>query len=183
MVKESICHRTSIRCPLNKSWCTCNGRLPDFHETSKHSWKSVSTSKTLVVCKYNKNYCCTVKAIGVSSSYELPSWKRVWKNASCAMWLDLFIIFIIYSFEAICNWPEPGIFLPGLLRWTTKEHCGCCNLSVGVALNVRFTTNGMFAKNNSHIYVARTNNSRVILVSDLQQCLWTWWTVDCTSWW
>jgi len=30
---------------------------------------------------------------------------------------------------------------------TGKEHC--CNLSVGVALNVWFTTNGMYAKNNT----------------------------------
>jgi len=95
MVKESVCHRTSIRCPLNKSWCTCYGRLPDFHETSKRSWISVSTSKTLVVCKYNKNYCCAVKAIGVSNSNELSWWKQVWKNASCTMWLYLFIIIII----------------------------------------------------------------------------------------
>ena len=31
----------------------------------------------------------------------------------------------------------------------------CCNLSVGVALNVWFTTNGMCAKNNTHIYLWR----------------------------
>ena len=37
-----------------------------------------------------------------------------------------------------------------------------CNLSVGVALNVRFTTNGMCVKNNTQIYVARTSNNRVI---------------------
>ena len=31
----------------------------------------------------------------------------------------------------------------------------CCNLSAGVALDVRFTTNGMCAKNNTHIYIWR----------------------------
>ena len=34
-------------------------------------------------------------------------------------------------------------------------HSRRCNLSVGIALNVRFTTNRMCAKNNTHIYVAQ----------------------------
>jgi len=38
----------------------------------------------------------------------------------------------------------------------------CCNLSFGVVLNVRFTTNGMFTKNNTHIYVAQTGNNTMI---------------------
>jgi len=37
-----------------------------------------------------------------------------------------------------------------------------CKLSVGVALNARFTTNGMCAKNNTHMYVVRTSNNKVI---------------------
>jgi len=49
----------------------------------------------------------------------------------------------------------------------------CYNLSVDVALNVRFTTTGMCMKNNTHIlvYVARTSNSRVISSGDLYYCL------------
>jgi len=47
----------------------------------------------------------------------------------------------------------------------------CCSLSVGVALNVRFTTNGMCVKNNTHIYVARTSNNGVIMACDLYCCL------------
>jgi len=47
----------------------------------------------------------------------------------------------------------------------------CCNLSVGVALNVRFTTNRMCVKNNTHIYVARTSNNKVILSGNLYCCL------------
>ena len=51
----------------------------------------------------------------------------------------------------------------------------CGNVSVGVALNVRFTTNGMCAKNNTHVYEARTSNNRVIMACDpycylLPQC-------------
>jgi len=47
----------------------------------------------------------------------------------------------------------------------------CCNLSVGVVLNLRFTTNGMCVKSNTHIYVARTSNNRMIMVCDLYCCL------------
>jgi len=43
--------------------------------------------------------------------------------------------------------------------------------SVGVALNVRVTTNGMCMKNNTHIYVSRTSNNRVIAACELYCCL------------
>jgi len=46
-----------------------------------------------------------------------------------------------------------------------------CNLSFGVALNVRFTTNGMCANNNTHIYGARTSNNRVVATRGLYCCL------------
>ena len=36
---------------------------------------------------------------------------------------------------------------------------------------MRFTTNGRCAKNNTHIYVARTSNNRVIMACDLYCCL------------
>ena len=67
----------------------------------------------------------------------------------------------------------------------TKRTCGRCgslkeegysyNLSAGVALNVQFTTNGMCAKYNTHIYVARTSNDRVISLGDLYCCLLPVW--------
>jgi len=46
----------------------------------------------------------------------------------------------------------------------------CCNLPVSVALNVRVTTSDMYAKNNTHINVARTSTSKVIVVCDLCRC-------------
>ena len=57
--------------------------------------------------------------------------------------------------------------------WGSLELClgGCCKLSVRVALNVRFTTNGICAKNHTHIYVARTSNNRMIMACDLSCCL------------
>jgi len=64
---------------------------------------------------------------------------------------------------------ETTSFLYYYERW--KSHGSfstwCCNLSVGVALNVWFTTNGMCAKKNNHIYVARTSNNTVIAAWNL----------------
>jgi len=62
-----------------------------------------------------------------------------------------------------CVEPQQGYCFHADLR--------CCNLSGGVALNVRFTTNGMCAKNNTHIYVARTSNNRVSTTCDLYSLL------------
>jgi len=56
-----------------------------------------------------------------------------------------------------------------LVWFVVKRKGCCCNLSVGVALNVRFTMNGMCAKNNTHIYVARTSNNRVIVAWKLRR--------------
>ena len=38
-----------------------------------------------------------------------------------------------------------------LVRFIVKRRGRCCNLSIGFALNVQFTTNGMCVKNNTHI--------------------------------
>ena len=58
-----------------------------------------------------------------------------------------------------------------LVRFVVKRRGCCCNLSIGVALNKRFTTNGMCAKNNTRIYVARTSNNTVISSGDFYCCL------------
>ena len=65
------------------------------------------------------------------------------------------LINLVNTKQITCNWCENY----------------CSNLSAGVALNARFTTNGMCAKNNTHIYVARTSNNRVIVACDLYCCL------------
>jgi len=39
--------------------------------------------------------------------------------------------------------------------------CKWCNLSVSVVLNVEFATNGMYMKNNTHIYVSQTSRNRM----------------------
>jgi len=61
-------------------------------------------------------------------------------------------------------------------NWRALMHlllcpCWCCNLSAGVTLHVRFTANGMCAKNNIHINVVRTSNNRVTSSGDLCCCL------------
>ena len=47
----------------------------------------------------------------------------------------------------------------GDLFWSIREAAAKCKkLSVGLALNARFTTNGMCTNNTTDIYVARTSN-------------------------
>ena len=46
----------------------------------------------------------------------------------------------------------------------TQPCCKCCNLSVSVVFNVRFTTNEM-CMNNTHIYVVRTSRNRMSTTS------------------
>jgi len=49
--------------------------------------------------------------------------------------------------------------------------CRCCNHSVSVVLNVRFATNGMYVKNNTHIYVSHRSRNRMSTTWDLYCCL------------
>ena len=65
-------------------------------------------------------------------------------------------------------------------QWCLKKSdCGqfiCCNLSVGVVLNVRLTTNGMYVRNNTHIYVAQRSINRI------STCyLYCWLLPQCVS--
>jgi len=57
------------------------------------------------------------------------------------------------------------------VRFIAKRRGCCCKLSVGIALKVRFTTKGMYAKTNTQIYVTRTSNNRVISSGYLYCCL------------
>jgi len=57
------------------------------------------------------------------------------------------------------------------VQFTAKRRGRCCNLSVGVALKVRFSTNGMCAMSNTQTYVTWTSNNRVISSGDLNYCL------------
>jgi len=66
----------------------------------------------------------------------------------------------------MCNYHKKNM---RLARFIIKRKECCCNLSAGVALNVEFTTNGMFAKNNTHVYAARTSNNRVIVAWNLHR--------------
>jgi len=49
--------------------------------------------------------------------------------------------------------------------------CKCCNHSVGVVLNVRFATNGMYVMNNTHICVSQTSRNRMNTTWDFYCCL------------
>ena len=51
--------------------------------------------------------------------------------------------------------------------WCHEISIHCCKLTVGVALNMRYTTNGICAKNNTKNYGAWRSNHRVIMACDL----------------
>ena len=71
-----------------------------------------------------------------------------------------------------------SLTLSSRLYFHFSQYDYCCNLSVGVALNTRFTTNGMCAKNNTIYiaqYVVRTSNNRVIPME------WSWWVTSNNS--
>jgi len=80
------------------------------------------------------------------------------------------------GFPIITKWPfdQDVMVVPGA-TFTKRTFIAtggyCCNLLVGVALKVRFITNGMCAKSNTQIYVARTSNNRVITSGDPYCCL------------
>jgi len=88
------------------------------------------------------------------------------KNMCGQMILDFFLSFRKISRHECEVETSKGCVSAGfydLLKHATHSESNnpvgyCCNLSVGVALNVWFTTNGMCAKNNIHIYVARTSD-------------------------
>ena len=62
-----------------------------------------------------------------------------------------------------------SLWLSCISKSLAQPCCKCCNLSVSVVVNVRFTTNGMCVKNNTH--VARTSRNRMSTTWDLYCCL------------
>jgi len=97
---------------------------------------------------------------------EFCSWFWYNQQQFCHVLMDLW--FLEKSFIVCSNLGGINFGLDAILfgsNWT------CCNLSVGVALIVWFTTNGTCVKNNIIIYVARASNSRRDCEHDLYCCL------------
>jgi len=73
----------------------------------------------------------------------------------------------------ISNFIEIAFYLSRSLSVISKSLaqlcCKCCSLSFSIALNVRFTTNGMCMMNNNH--VALTSRNKMITTWDLHCCL------------
>jgi len=64
-----------------------------------------------------------------------------------------------------------SISLSVISKRLTQLFCKCCIHSVSVVLNVRFVTNGMYVKNNTHRYVSQTSRNRMSMTWDLYCCL------------
>jgi len=95
----------------------------------------------------------------------------VWSFAHLALGLsdhNKMVLWPGYEGHARCNLHKKNVWWVGLV---VKRRGCCCNLSAGITLNVRFTTNEMCAKNNTHLYVVWTSNNRVISLGDVYCCL------------
>jgi len=57
------------------------------------------------------------------------------------------------------------------VQFIAKRREYCCIFSVGVALKMRYITNGMCAKSSTQIYVERADNNSVISSGDFCGCL------------
>ena len=62
-----------------------------------------------------------------------------------------------------------SLSLSFISKGLAQPFCKCCNLSVSIALNVRFTTNGMCVMDNTH--VGRTSRNKMSTKWDLHCCL------------
>jgi len=67
-----------------------------------------------------------------------------------------------FDFQVVISVLDPGLAFGVSWRNRKTKYC-CCNLSVGAAWNVQFTSNMLCTKNSPCRYVARTSNSRVIM--------------------
>ena len=77
----------------------------------------------------------------------------------CRLFLSKFIEIAFYL----------SLSLSVISKSLAQPWCKCCNLSVSIALNMCFTTNGMCMTNNTH--VARTSRNKMITAWNLHCCL------------
>jgi len=141
-------------------------------------------------------YCCNLSGgVALNVWFTTKNNTHIYvaqtSNDRMILWSDLYCCLVPYC-EALCTC-YPGFLIA--IKWCCDQECEgrakcslrkknmrsmrfivkrrgcCCNLSGSIALIVWFTTNGMCAKNNTHIYVARISNNRVISSDDLYCCL------------
>jgi len=74
-----------------------------------------------------------------------------------------------YLYLSFVSLHFPCLFLSQSFKSLAQPCCKCCSLSVSVVVNMRFTTNGMCGKKNTH--VSRTSGNKTITTWDLYCCL------------
>jgi len=111
---------------------------------------------------------CNVRGIGVIDKPSSFINKEMSFFVSVIINIDTNFLFWVCLLVVLTG-PQPADICKGKMVVTCC--CTCCNLSAGVALNMWFTTNRMCVKNNTHVYVTRTSNNRVIMACDLYCCL------------
>jgi len=130
---QVLCHccKFSVGAALNV-WCTTNGMCPKnnthiyvWHEQAVIEW--LRSMISVVACCHSMKLC--THAARAFRSQQNGAVTRMCR--SCQV--------------------QPSQTNVRSVRFVAKRRGCCCNFSVGVALNVQFTTNGMCAKNNTHI--------------------------------
>jgi len=142
------CYNLSVGVALNARFttngiCRKNNTMYTWREQAITEWSH--WVKSIVACCHSAKLCA--HAARAFRSQQNGAVTKVWRSCYVK--------------------PSQKERAIGAVRWK-KRGC-CCNLSVGVVLNVRFITNGMCGKNNTN--VARTSNNRVILLGELCCCL------------
>jgi len=142
-------------------------------------WRSWQVLFVKVVTTFTKRTCDRCDCQGRNVVRRLPGhvWPPMFEPEVLRKQMNLIeesTCEIVGIFWRSCSNSAPPEWF-GTLGFATlapdRYAYGCCNISVGVALDVLFTTNGMWAKKNSHIYLARKGYNRVIIACDLYCCL------------
>ena len=126
------------------------------------------------MCTKNNTHIYVAKT---SNNSDLVGWSLLLLAATVRSFVHLplrlsthnkMVLWPVCEGHARYNLPKKNV---RSVRFVIERRGYCFNLSTGVALNGQFTMNGMWVKNNTHIYVAQTSNNRVISSGHLYCCL------------
>ena len=138
---KAIFLKTSERARQSQP-CQCN---------SKKDWNNVSRAHPVK----RVHRCLLILKISFVDVFVLPL------NHCRNLFIHLSFMAFLASLDIVCF----------VFRMSMINCWYCCNLSLGVALNVQFATIGMCVKNNTHKCVVRTSDNRVISSGVLCFCL------------
>ena len=165
--------------------CVATTRLSSGRSV-RRNWREVSRSRKRTRRKAHRP-CRKCSASKLSCVYSFIAQRNAavfvltfrfnWDCIFCKLvsrklvpvWLGLINLMIgVLRQEPV--WRRDGVISTWSKTVALHRQLLCCKFSVGTALNVQFTPNGMCAKNNTRVYAVRTSNNRMISSGDLY-----WW--------